>query len=819
MKTKTMLRNEALSLRNILKATFYSLLGALLAGGKLIPSAHPFGISLCAALSGGTQALAATLGAIAGSLRLTSGGIHAAVISGVFIARLLLGKWLYGGNEEKGETVCAVSPKIIARLALKAKLFITSAMKTSFNESLFIRMTLSGAASMLYGAVRCAENGYATRDLIGALIASLASPLLVFLYSYASASDNENSHSVLKEAGKCALAASLVMSLDGITPYFDAAVPAAFVITMLVTRDGGTFIGMIYGIVCGIVLSPALAPMYALASLTAGALYKYSPAIAVTGACSVSAAWSIYSLGLEALSTTVPELIITSAIFAPIASSSLLPTPSYVRKGINPAIRDDVPSFILRRESVKKMRSLSDSMNDLSGVLYRLSEKLTSPEVEQLCELCENSFEESCCTCGMRSACFGREAEQTAALQARMTLALKNESRVSASLVPQAMAKRCYSMGQIIDRMNAGCARMISEAKLYDRTSVVAADYEVMSEMLKDSANCESDDFELDADLTHRVNVYIRGIFKAEHVGVFGTRTKKVIARGVDVKGGTPGADDVRELFSDACGFTLSEPEFELSGSQVIMKLQSLPKFSVRCGRASIAMSELGSASVSGAKASADGTTKVFSLGDKGGIGKTSSEACGDVISAFMTSDGRFFMLISDGMGSGKDAALTSGVCAVFIEKLLKAGASMDTSLKMLNSMMRVRGNEVAASVDLMELDLMSGSTRFVKSGAAPSFVLRGGRLFRLQSKTVPIGIVRALDAEMIKFETEPGDVIVMLSDGVTRSFEECPWLYDLLCDEREWSSDPEKMAKKIIKYAIKNGADDDITAGVVMIE
>ena len=209
----------------------------------------------------------------------------------------------------------------------------------------------------------------------------------------------------------------------------------------------------------------------------------------------------------------------------------------------------------------------------------------------------------------------------------------------------------------------------------------------------------------------------------------------------------------------------------------------------------------------------------MFSLGDKGGFGKTSSEACGDVISAFMTSDGRFFMLISDGMGSGKDAALTSGVCAVFIEKLLKAGASMDTSLKMLNSMMRVRGNEVAASVDLMELDLMSGSTRFVKSGAAPSFVLRGGRLFRLQSKTVPIGIVRALDAEMIKFETEPGDVIVMLSDGVTRSFEECPWLYDLLCDEREWSADPEKMAKKIIKYAIKNGADDDITAGVVMIE
>ena len=143
----------------------------------------------------------------------------------------------------------------------------------------------------------------------------------------------------------------------------------------------------------------------------------------------------------------------------------------------------------------------------------------------------------------------------------------------------------------------------------------------------------------------------------------------------------------------------------------------------------------------------------------------------------------------------------------------------MDTALKMLNSMMRVREGECSATVDLMELDLINGRARFVKSGAAPSFVLRRGRLFRLQSKTVPIGIVRALDAEMIKFETEPGDTVIMLSDGVARSFEDCPWLFDLLCDPNEWLEDPERMARKIVKCAIQNGGDDDITAGVVYIE
>ena len=143
----------------------------------------------------------------------------------------------------------------------------------------------------------------------------------------------------------------------------------------------------------------------------------------------------------------------------------------------------------------------------------------------------------------------------------------------------------------------------------------------------------------------------------------------------------------------------------------------------------------------------------------------------------------------------------------------------MDTALKMLNSMIRARGGECSATVDLMELDLMNGAVRFVKSGAAPSFVIRDGRLFRLQSKTVPIGIMRALDAEMIRFEAMAGDVIVMLSDGVAKSFEDCPWLYDLLGGDKLSPDDPEKAARTIVKYAVENGSADDITAGVVVIE
>ena len=95
---------------------------------------------------------------------------------------------------------------------------------------------------------------------------------------------------------------------------------------------------------------------------------------------------------------------------------------------------------------------------------------------------------------------------------------------------------------------------------------------------------------------------------------------------------------------------------------------------------------------------------------------------------------------------------------------------------------------------------------------------MRGGRLFRLQSKTVPIGIIRALDAEIISFDVEPGDIVVMLSDGVTRSFEEAPWLCEMLSEDGLTGRSPEELAGLIVRRAEENGSRDDITAGIVKI-
>ena len=138
-------------------------------------------------------------------------------------------------------------------------------------------------------------------------------------------------------------------------------------------------------------------------------------------------------------------------------------------------------------------------------------------------------------------------------------------------------------------------------------------------------------------------------------------------------------------------------------------------------------------------------------------------------------------------------------------------GNGKAVTLEMLNGFMRSRGTECSATIDLAEIDLITGEACFVKSGAAPSFVVRGGNLYKLQSKTVPIGIMHELDAEKIRFDLIEGDILIMLSDGITQSLEDGVWLANLIT--YEWDDSLSVMADKIIdNAAINNRRSDDMT-------
>jgi stage II sporulation protein E len=192
----------------------------------------------------------------------------------------------------------------------------------------------------------------------------------------------------------------------------------------------------------------------------------------------------------------------------------------------------------------------------------------------------------------------------------------------------------------------------------------------------------------------------------------------------------------------------------------------------------------------------------------------------GDSVNLFSNKKDYFYALISDGMGAGREAALTSNLCSTFLEKMLRAGNRANTSLRMLNNMMRSRSadstSEYSSTVDLVEIDLMNGDAAFIKSGAAPSFVVRGQVVQRLQSGTVPIGILGALDVQSTPYKLKEGDTVVMISDGILQNDPDCKWITDYLCGASNLTTD--EIVYRICLHAAECEEHDDCSAVALRI-
>jgi stage II sporulation protein E len=138
--------------------------------------------------------------------------------------------------------------------------------------------------------------------------------------------------------------------------------------------------------------------------------------------------------------------------------------------------------------------------------------------------------------------------------------------------------------------------------------------------------------------------------------------------------------------------------------------------------------------------------------------------------------------------------------------------------LELLNNIVRRRGEECSATIDLFSLDLIRGDAVFIKSGAAPSYVKRDSSIFRVRSETAPIGLMNHVDAERMRVEVRPGDYIILLSDGVSSSPEDAPWLLELLAEPPRRSL--KEYAEYLLAEAVKRSSTgDDMTIMIAKID
>lgn len=180
-------------------------------------------------------------------------------------------------------------------------------------------------------------------------------------------------------------------------------------------------------------------------------------------------------------------------------------------------------------------------------------------------------------------------------------------------------------------------------------------------------------------------------------------------------------------------------------------------------------------------------------------------------------------LLLSDGMGKGDAAAPVSQMVVSTLSKLLKAGFDIDLALKTVNEMLMAENDgEMFASLDMTVINKSTRRAHIFKMGASSTFVKHNGKVAIIKKPAPPVGVASALELEYLDFRLDRGDVLVMVSDGVSdcdRNDRECGWLIERLTEIG--SSDPGVIAELIInkaveKYGIKER--DDLTVLVAVV-
>lgn len=203
-------------------------------------------------------------------------------------------------------------------------------------------------------------------------------------------------------------------------------------------------------------------------------------------------------------------------------------------------------------------------------------------------------------------------------------------------------------------------------------------------------------------------------------------------------------------------------------------------------------------------------------------ISRDYTEVSGDSIDSFMTDDYKQYVIISDGMGSGRRAMNESHITLKLLREFLMSGFGVHTAVDMINSALCLKLDyECFSTVDLLCIDLMTGICEFFKIGGAESIVLHGANVETVFSVSLPVGMLSDIKVQGQSKRLGDGDTIIMMTDGVSEAgfgTVRTDWLKK----EIKMPFDTmDELARSVVENAIKKSRDavvDDMTVAAVRL-
>lgn len=395
-----------------------------------------------------------------------------------------------------------------------------------------------------------------------------------------------------------------------------------------------------------------------------------------------------------------------------------------------------------------------------------------------------------CSRCPLRDACWQRDYQATAGALNDGLPAMLERGKGLPSDLPPWFASRCIHLKELLEAANGELAALLYrrryQSRLQESRAAVCRQYGELSRVLGEAA------LELSRELTpepvreRRLRQYLAGRGLEGETAVFFDEHGRLRAEILAREGKVLADEENRLALSRLFGLELRPAQTKAERGKTRVVFTQAEPLAVTAGVAA---------------RKRDGET-----------------VSGDSGAWFKGEDGVLWLLLCDGMGSGPEASRESDLAIRLLEKFLKAGVVPESALKTLNSALALRGEAEGGftTVDLCRLDLFTGEGTVYKFGAAPTYLNKKGTVVRITGAALPAGLTAGgqPDPDVTPFHVEPGDCVLMLTDGVTDG-EEDEWLREMLTGFDGVS--PKELARKILEESAAHAASPDDRTVIVL--
>ena len=149
------------------------------------------------------------------------------------------------------------------------------------------------------------------------------------------------------------------------------------------------------------------------------------------------------------------------------------------------------------------------------------------------------------------------------------------------------------------------------------------------------------------------------------------------------------------------------------------------------------------------------------------------AETGGDYFDFIGVSGGRFYAVIGDASGHGMGAALVMTMTRAYVRSFAAMELDAGQILTRVNAMLAadLEGNRFVTML-LLRIDPASRSLSYASAGHVPGFVVNGtgGVAFTMGATGPPMGLFPDGQFTSASISLAPGDLIMMLTDGVTEA-------------------------------------------------